>query len=284
MVTGGCVMNAKLSALVDGIAVNPELINQIQNRDTALVVFNELQNRDLSVERLVDCTRHRSFGDELLDSAANKFRSTDQWLKFIGAVAERTRRFDQQGIWKARHVATLASNAETIDYLLKHHRQLILGYDASIDLQNVDEYWTWKVSWYLAKKDSRRSWDELKRAARGFYIGTERTTPFEINEWEYRYPADRFVIRTLADRLFAQMRSKDEIGNPSDMDHRVWINGQFRVSALWPMLKHCLTDSPTRDGLHEMDETGARISKMNDHFRILRNKDRQHRVRARVQR
>lgn len=218
-------MEENFRIFIEMLKVNPEGLFGIDEKTAEQALQWCWQEGVLSVPKLLGRVLNSSHPEYLFSVLFNCLDKLPKRYELLEAVMRTPERIWENAILDLSKVAEKFSSAEDFEYILKHHRDILL--DAKrpdfAKYFSADEYWLKRVRWYIGKSDVRRAWDELKKAWHGFFIGPNNAPPWERElcpDW-YRYVALKSTLAELVPELYVCMLSKNLVQPITEEDHVV---------------------------------------------------------------
>ncbi|MFH1745071.1 MAG: hypothetical protein ABH881_02800 [bacterium] len=273
---------------------------------TAASIIMKLAEEGMRAEELLN--RVLSSSEEFIGDEEESFNYQNRLFSALYQVLEKDekRRFElldavvalEEEEWSsaeldARFVAKHFAKAEDFEYLLKGHYGDLFSENTSFTSRlSTDSYWIKRVEWYIvSKRDWRRSWDEIQKAWRGFPVGQEKQLPNKIDFSLYRYRANKWIVASFVQQLFALMVKDGTIELLIDKDHilqnentsvpayedksRFGAPRFYRLSAPVAGFKiaseWCIKEGSFKEP-YVFEEEGAMVLKIADHFRQEKNR------------
>ncbi len=199
-------MGLRFNALLDFVRQSRDGLRGIE-KEAATRVVKGLAGEGMSAHDLLGRIIRSEYVEALFLVLYDEIgQDADKRIALLDAMLALPESVWGDGALNAGSVATKFARAEDFNHLLKHHKDAILyKREASYLLGHFspDEYWLKRVRWYIVKRDYRRTWDELRRAERGYFIGSKEETP-RFGKWDpmwYSYEASQESVATLAREL-----------------------------------------------------------------------------------
>ncbi len=166
-------------SFVDYLRENEDGIDQVNDLNTACRVLDELAKDGMSAAALVRRCAHWSLAEDLVTHVTKMFWNGQKGRRrreLLDALAVMTSEWwDETGL-EPHWFLTQINGWEVLDHFLAHHKSIILDPQGRLyiaasrfrgALALVDDFWIYKVRYYIVRKDFRRAWEELNKAYKG---------------------------------------------------------------------------------------------------------------------
>ena len=166
-------------SFVDYLRENEDGIDQVNDLNTACRVLDELAKDGMSAAALVRRCAHWSLAEDLVTHVTKMFWNGQKGRRrreLLDALAMMTSEWwDETGL-EPHWFLTQINGWEMLDHFLAYHKAIILDPQGRLyiaagrfrGLALVEDFWTYKVRYYIVRKDFRRAWEELNKAYKGF--------------------------------------------------------------------------------------------------------------------
>jgi hypothetical protein len=245
---------------------------------TATRIIEALADEGMEPRKLLVRVINSGHSGCLFDILFEKIRGDEaKRLALLNAVVTIPYHVRYAGHLDAQSEAAQFTRAEDFEHLLNHHRAALLHPDDEhLYLRfSPNAYWRKRVRWYIVKCDYRRAWDELRKANRGFFIGSKEEAPRfgNINPNLYRYSASGEVLTASVHELFNNMVKYGVLSPLSDED-KVPYSEILESSFANALRPHQETD---RGRPTVVNRSEAMVLKIARHFRKERDAQRRKR-------
>jgi hypothetical protein len=198
------------AALLDFVRANNRGLFDVSEK-TATLVIELLADERVEPHQLLSRVINSDAPNKLFRVLFTKVEADDQRrLALLDAVVAIQNSTWIDGTLSPKCVAGLFTTRKDFEYVLTNHRDAISRPGEKVFLRfYFDEYWRVHVRWYIVSGDFRRAWDELRKTKRGYYIGSKESGKRDPKL--YRYGATSRILREIVQELYSAMIEKNAL-------------------------------------------------------------------------
>jgi|GEM_PF-6295872 len=212
-------MEKVTDAFIDFVRHNPRGLSGVK-LGLAKVVIKDLLEDGFPVGDLFIRSLQSVHAQELLIALFEKVRGNPVMrTSLLDGVIHTPEKFWESSL-DPDAASAMFDEAEDFGYLYANHREMLREqrYNPFLSGLSTDKFWLKRVSWYIAKRDYLRAWDELKKAWWGIYVGEEEFFDITYDSYDRQYNAKAEIVQTLVGKFHKALSDDDVLKELTGLD------------------------------------------------------------------